>query len=148
MRKSTVIQKERCSSSCGAQTDDSLGRESRPVISVASCGAQTEDGSLGRESRPAAVQTLESRRVAVGTGSRCFTSCGVVGVQVGGLDVVTLLGAIAKLPLLGAIADCWGSGRWVYTLADWTWCRCWLPFLGAIAGLPLLGGIAVAGCHC
>ena len=39
---------------------------------------------------------------------------GGVGVQVGGLDVVTLLGAIAGLPLL----------------ADWTWCRCWVPLLG------------------
>ena len=49
------------------------------------------------------------------------------------------------------------------TLADWTWCRCWLPLLGAIAGLPLLGdrgtvgvhvggldgvSLALLGCHC
>ena len=72
---------------------------------------------------------------------------GGLGVQVGGLDVVTLLGAIAGLPLLGAIAGC----------------HCWLPLLGigvvgvhvggldvvpllaAIAGLPLLG-IGGGGC--
>ena len=61
---------------------------------------------------------------------------GGVGVQVGGLDVVTLLGAIAGLPLLGAIV---GDRGGVYTLADWTWCRGWLPLLDPIAGLPLLG---------
>ena len=44
----------------------------------------------------------------------------------------------------GAVAGChcWAAiagdrGGWVYTLADWTWCRCWLPLLTAIAG-----------CHC
>ena len=51
----------------------------------------------------------------------------------------------------------------MHTLADWTWCRCWLPLLGAIAGLPLLGdrgtvgvhvggldgvSLALLGCHC
>ena len=70
--------------------------------------------------------------------------------------MVPLLAAIAGLPLLGIV------GGWVYTLADWTWCRCWLPLLGAIAGLRDRGGVgvqvggldvvtllaAVAGCHC
>ena len=67
-----------------------------------------------------------------------------MGVQVGGLDVVTLLGAIAG-----------GRGGWVYTLADWTW----LPLLAAIAGCHCwgwgggctrwrIGRGAVAGCHC
>ena len=69
-----------------------------------------------------------------------------MGVQVGGLDVVTLLGAIAGLPLLGI-----GAGVGVYVGG---------PLLGAIAGLPLVGigggwvtswriGCGdVAGCHC
>ena len=99
-----------------------------------------------------------------------------MGVQVGGLDVVPLLGAIArchvvrchgKVPLLGAIG-------WVRTLADWTWCRCWVPLLGAMwlrcdgkvpldchSKVPLLGhtltdwtwcncwvGWHVVRCHC
>ena len=47
-----------------------------------------------------------------------------VGVQVGGLDVVTLLAAVAGchcwVPLLGC--HCWGlGGGWVYKLADWMW---------------------------
>ena len=50
-------------------------------------------------------------------------------------------------------------GGWVHTLADWTWCRCWVPLLAAIAGwhvvgfhfdrldvMPLLG--AMVRCHC
>ena len=40
-----------------------------------------------------------------------------MGVQVGG--------GHGKVPLLGAIG-------WVHTLADWTWCRCWVPLLGAM----------------
>ena len=74
---------------------------------------------------------------------------GGVGVQVGGLDLVTLLGAvaIAGLPLLGAVA----------LLAAIAGCHCWAAIGGdrgggctrwrigrgavaaAIAGLPLLG---------
>ena len=63
-----------------------------------------------------------------------------MGVQVGGFDVVTLLGAVAGCHCWAAIAGCYWwvpllgiGGRWVYTLADWTW-------------LPLLA--AIAGCHC
>ena len=78
-------------------------------------------------------------------------------VQVGGLDVVTLLGAIAGIgcgavagchcwvPLLGAIArDRGGGGRtsWGIGCGDVAGSRCWVPLLGAIAGLPLLGAIA------
>ena len=40
------------------------------------------------------------------------------------------LGAIAWVPLLGAIVGC----------------HCWMPLLGAIAWVPLLG--AIVGCHC
>ena len=83
------------------------------------------------------------------TWCRCWLpllGIGGVGVHVGGLDVVLLLAAIAGchcwaaiagLPLLGAIAGLpllGIGGGWVYTLADWTWCRCWLPLLGAIDG--------------
>ena len=46
-----------------------------------------------------------------------------MGVQVGGLDVVTLLGAIAGLPLLGAIAGAHAVG-----------CHCWAPLLGIGGG--------------
>ena len=60
-----------------------------------------------------------------------------------------LLGAIAGLPLLGI------GGGWVYKLADWMWCHCWVPLLG-IGGVGVkVGGLdvvtllgAVAGCHC
>ena len=58
-----------------------------------------------------------------------------MGVQVGGLDVVTLLCAIAGLPLLGIGA---GVGVYVGGLDV-------VPLLGAIAGLPLLG-IGAGGC--
>ena len=51
--------------------------------------------------------------------------------HVGGLDVVPLLGAMVRWPLLGA------------------GCHCWVPLRGAIAGrhccVPLG---ANAGCHC
>ena len=93
-------------------------------------------------------------------------------VQVGGLDVVTLLGAIAGLPLLATGGGCtrWRIGRgavaawhcWAAIAGDrggggcirWRTIagrRCWAPLLGiggvvtllgAIAGLPLLGAIA------
>ena len=71
-----------------------------------------------------------------------------VGVQVGGLDVVTLLaGAIAGLPLLGIGA---GVGVYVGGLDV----AALLPLLGAIAvgchcwGYRLIGCGDVAGCHC
>ena len=76
---------------------------------------------------------------------------GGVGVHVGGLDVVPLLAALAGchcwVPLLGM------GGGWVYTLADWTWCRCWLPWvplLGCHCWAPLWGQWldAIARCHC
>ena len=63
-----------------------------------------------------------------------------MGVQAGGLDVVTLLGAVvAGLPLLGAIAGDRGGGctRWRIGRGDVAGCHCWVP----------LPGIAVAG-HC
>ena len=83
-----------------------------------------------------------------------------MGVQVGGLDVVTLLAAVAGLPLLG-IGGGGGCTSWRIGCGDVAGCRCWVPF----AGLPLLGAIAgdrggggctrwrigcgdVAGCHC
>ena len=48
-----------------------------------------------------------------------------MGVQVGGLDVVTLLGAIAGLPLLG------------------------IGGVGAhVGGLGVVALLAAAGCHC
>ena len=55
--------------------------------------------------------------------------CGGVGVHVGGLDVVTLLGAVAGCHCWAAIAGC----------------HCWAPLLG-IGG----GGCTrcIAGCHC
>ena len=93
-------------------------------------------------------------------GRRCWAPLlgieGGVGVQVGGLDVVTFLGAVAGLPLLGAIAvplpaaiagdrggGCtrWRIGRgavagchcWA-AIAGWH-CRCWLPLLGGMWSL-------------
>ena len=72
---------------------------------------------------------------------------GGVGVQVGGLDVVPLLGAVAGChcwaPLLAAIAGDRGVG--VHVLE--TWCRRWLPLLCAIAGLPLLANTGGVGVH-
>ena len=70
-----------------------------------------------------------------------------MGAHVGGLDVVPLLGAIArchvvrghgKVPLLcdigvGAhvggldVVPLLGAIGWVHTLADWTGCLCWAP---------------------
>ena len=75
-----------------------------------------------------------------------------MGVQVGGLDVVTLLGAIAGLgcrPESGRSRL--QSGRH-WTIAS-SYCSCLLPgchAMRAIAGVPLLGAIvgAMAGCHC
>ena len=49
-----------------------------------------------------------------------------MGVQVGGLDVVTLLGAVAGCHCWAAIAGC----------------HCWVPLLG------IRGGVHVGGCHC
>ena len=83
-----------------------------------------------------------------------------------------LLGAIAGVPLLGAIAramagchcrtlatnfsgvhvgcHCWapllGAIAWVPLFGAIAGRRCWVPLLGAIAGVPLLD--AIAACHC
>ena len=89
--------------------------------------------------------------VQVGGGHGKVPLLGAIGAHVGGLEVVPLLGAIArchvvrrhgKVPLLGVRG-------WVYRLADWTWCRCIarchvvrchgkVPLLGAIGWVRTL----------
>ena len=61
-------------------------------------------------------------------------------------------GAIAGVPLLGAIAGChcWGAiaGCQLGAIAG---CHAAVPLLGAIAGVPLLGchcWVPLLGCHC
>ena len=82
---------------------------------------------------------------------------GGVGVQVGGLDVVTLLGAVTGCHCWAAIAGChcWvpllaaiAGDRWVYTLADWTWCRCWLPLAGCHCWAGGMWSGAMVRCYC
>ena len=72
-----------------------------------------------------------------------------MGAHVGGLDVVPLLGAIAR----GAMVRC---HCWVPLggCTGWRIGRCWVPWLGAMCKVPLrgcarwrVGRGALAGCH-
>ena len=89
----------------------------------------------------------------VHVGCHCWGAMGAIaGVPLLGaiarchcwVPLLAAMGAIAGVPLLGAIAG-------VPLLGAIVGCHGWMPLLGAIAGVPLLGAIAwvpLLGCHC
>ena len=116
----------------GGEGDDQLWGSGRGAIAGCHCRVTFQCAMVGGEGDD---QVWGSGRGAIGV-----LWCG--RANFGGVDVVTLLGAIAgchcSVLLLG--------GGWRPTLGEWTWCHCWVPLQGAVDVVPLLD--AIAGCHC